>query len=268
MTANINKDTGIAFGIISSHAIHGDMIDTLLYSSHSRDLSFDECLKEHLTVKRREFDAAAEELSIKRAETGEDRENPNIGEDDPEFDEAFETEAFSESYQQEEPAIAGEYEGVSYQTTWLGGAMMLYIFKSPILTKCAVCSPCVPNAGDLDNVGAYLAYGVPTGWLDDAFIERQISFAGFVVVTNPYEKDGEFIYASHNYQQLSKKTWTTYNEAAVACYENHLQVEVPLVDTDTEGTCGLGIADAERKAGKNVNFCAKYGDPNWTKDKK
>lgn len=35
---------------------------------------------------------------------------------------------------------------------------VIQIAKSPIITKCSLCSPCYPNQGDLDTKGDYLTY--------------------------------------------------------------------------------------------------------------
>ena len=72
-----------------------------------------------------------------------------------------------DGYYNDEPDIEGEMEKVKYATSWLGGALHFWIFESPYKTQCALCSPCVPNAGDLDNVGedyVDVAYDVPKEW--------------------------------------------------------------------------------------------------------
>lgn len=222
MTANINPDTNIPYGIIKIDAIDSDVLHDLLYVK-GRDISYDAALEEHLAQKRREHEAAMEELAIKRAETGEDRENPNIGEDDPEFDEDFETQEFAEHYQCDEPVTQGEYQGVKYQTTWLGGALMLYVFESPVLTKCRPCSPCVPNAGDLDSTGDYLAYGVPVEWLSEDFVKEQCEAIEYEVSDSgagPYWKKVE------DDTDDQSGTFSTDTEAWSDCYKINLQYKV------------------------------------------
>ena len=39
----------------------------------------------------------------------------------------------------------------SYQVSTLGGAPLLWVLQSPYVTPCCHCSPCVPNAGNLDD---------------------------------------------------------------------------------------------------------------------
>lgn len=45
---------------------------------------------------------------------------------------------------------------------------ILFIFKSPIIVKAKFCSPCVPGAGDLDNLSdnGVNTYGLPNDCLD------------------------------------------------------------------------------------------------------
>ena len=72
-----------------------------------------------------------------------------------------------DNYYCEEPITAFTYEGVKGQTTWLGGALLLWIFDSPYTGTFQLCSPCVPNACSLDQPedGGYAGYTVPTHWL-------------------------------------------------------------------------------------------------------
>ena len=52
---------------------------------------------------------------------------------------------------------AGEHEYTyedrefKYLLGYLGGAPLIWVARSPFVTYCAPCSPCVPNAGDLDS---------------------------------------------------------------------------------------------------------------------
>ena len=151
---NYNTRTGIPFGVISSHAIDSDLLDELWYT-HGEDMS---------------YKAALEEL---REEITKDVENENDDRgDDPwtieemadEVDRRLERAA--EHIEIDEPTIAGEYEGVSYTISWLGGAPLVWIFESPVTGKYARCSPCVPGAGDLDtpDENGIECYDVPADW--------------------------------------------------------------------------------------------------------
>lgn len=66
----------------------------------------------------------------------------------------------------DEPILAGACEGVRYEISWLGGAPLLWVLESPIISKAKLCSPCCPNAGDLNNLDddGYECYGIPADW--------------------------------------------------------------------------------------------------------
>lgn len=68
---------------------------------------------------------------------------------------------------------------VTIEASCLGGAYLLFIQDSPFLTSCSVCSPCVPNAGDLDSPcsgqeskwdhwTSRWAYCLPLSWFTEA----------------------------------------------------------------------------------------------------
>lgn len=61
--------------------------------------------------------------------------------------------------------IDGEIEE-HYQTSWMGGAPMIWILKSPETALCRLCSPCAPNAGNLDepDEDGVTAYAIPQEW--------------------------------------------------------------------------------------------------------
>lgn len=47
-----------------------------------------------------------------------------------------------------------ETDGYKFHLGGLGGAPLLWVMESPFIAWCRGCSPCVPNAGDLDNIVA------------------------------------------------------------------------------------------------------------------
>jgi hypothetical protein len=157
MTANTNPKTGVRFGYIHADALHPEVVDALLYGSQAKNLSYEQAREEHMARARSEFES-------ERTFTDE-------------FDANFEEDKFSERYQGEEECIEGTYKGVSYCTSWLGGALNFFICASPVTVLVnSLCSPCVPNAGNLDSGFAvfkdegdsgFLCYGVPADWLDE-----------------------------------------------------------------------------------------------------
>lgn len=58
---------------------------------------------------------------------------------------------------------------VKLQLTWLGGATLIFVLDSPWVVRCARCSPCCPNAGDLDNKGSIMAYCLPPDELPEGY---------------------------------------------------------------------------------------------------
>lgn len=145
MTPNTHPDTGIPFGIIRADAVDADKLDDLLYK-YGENITYRDALADHL----------AGLMGVEG------------------YDENEATQEFADSYECDEPVIEGTHQGAYYRTTWLGGALMLWIFDSTVLTRCQPCGPCCPNAGDLDSVGDYLAYGVPADWLSDWFLREKL----------------------------------------------------------------------------------------------
>ena len=106
MTVNMNLKTGVRYGYISSNQLDPDLVHTLMYES-GEDITFRDYIKE---------------LESK------------YGDD---FDDTI----ACEGYCQEEPLVEGVHEGVTYASSWLGGALNFFIFDSPVIKKCCLCSP-------------------------------------------------------------------------------------------------------------------------------
>lgn len=139
MVANINPTTGIAYGYISGKALDGELESTLLFGPQA----VNETANAAFTDWKEEF---------------VDRE----GREPDERDE----QGFWDEYEDYEPFITGDLDGVTYASSWLGGALNFFIFKSPVTTdKARLASPCVPNAGILDTLdGSVTSYDVPADW--------------------------------------------------------------------------------------------------------
>lgn len=139
MTANINPETGIAYGYIAANALDQDVVTELMYGDAAINLTADEAFKEWESDFEREHDR-----------------EPDDGD----------KMSFWDGYEDYEPIIEGTYEGVKYRSSWLGGALNFFIFESPHITeKAGRASPCVPNAGILDDLdGDVQAYDVPPDW--------------------------------------------------------------------------------------------------------
>lgn len=179
MFTNINPETGIRYGYISAQSIHPDILYDVI-DVVGENLSFNEAELETKAEIEQEAEQIEEEARIAIAERGgyTDREAEDalegeieaaynrLGYDDREdFVDRKLSRAMDHIYI-EEPIIEFEYEGVKGRTSWLGGALNLWIFESPILGMYRVCSPCVPNAGNLDQPFEWgvLTYDVPADW--------------------------------------------------------------------------------------------------------
>lgn len=159
MTANVNPDTGIAYGYISANALHPDIVNEL--QMEGTDVHYEDCWQEFLRDKKSEYDSLMETRREQAEEDGKTFDENMFDAFDPED---FRDE-FNDSYQPDEPIHEGEKDGVKYRTSWLGGALNVFIFESPYITETAGrASPCVPNAGILDSVGDVRAYDVPPEW--------------------------------------------------------------------------------------------------------
>ncbi len=150
--ANINPETGIAYGYISANALEHDVVCALIdggVDAHA-DAAFAAWLKEKIS----QIQAANEDISDEDAKAHAE----NLSHE------------FWDEYRNDEPIAEGEYEGVKYCSSWLGGALNFFIFASPVTTtKARLASPCVPNAGILDTLdGNVTAYDVPAEWRREA----------------------------------------------------------------------------------------------------
>lgn len=170
-TPNINPETLIPYGIINVSCLHPELVDDLMYV-HGKDLTYENAWEEALNEAKSNYESALEMYA-----------NGELDEEPEEFDEDAVKDAFNESYRAEEPTVEGTHEGVKYRTTWVGGALNFFIFQSPIIWECRQASLCVPNAGNLDQLGEghYEAYGVPVDWLGSNFIEEMFESSGFVL---------------------------------------------------------------------------------------
>lgn len=64
-----------------------------------------------------------------------------------------------------------EENGCKYGLSSLGGAILIWVYESPsVVYVNSLCSPCVPNGGDLDSGltdqgSGYQCYGIPENWM-------------------------------------------------------------------------------------------------------
>ena len=151
---NTNTLTGIPFGYIAASALDPEIVDELLNRRGAVDLSYQAAL-----------DEADERASAEAAERGLDHGSP-----DWERFCARRTCELMDDYECYEPSIQGKYEGVTYASSWLGGALSFWIFESPVTTdKARRASPGLTGAAILDTLdGSEFGYDVPADWRAEA----------------------------------------------------------------------------------------------------
>lgn len=158
MLSNINAETGIRYGVISAASIDPEIIDMIEMNGDN--------LSAH---------AALEQIRINVNEAcnaGTVTEEDFDAEVDRRMSEWHEG-AEEEVYRFVEYGDDGLID-VEIHTGWLGGARHLFVIRSPYMCFAAPCSPCVPNAGNLDDrrvlaedgqtVDAVACYDVPPDW--------------------------------------------------------------------------------------------------------
>lgn len=151
--SNINPTTGIRFGAISGQSIHPEVLDEL----HS--LASNE-------VYHRLRDEREQQLRAELRSTF-DRIDDDLVEQVIEMQ--LEAESEHGDFNDEEPSADIVHEGVSLNFGYLGGAVLLIIYDSPYTWVVeSLCSPCVPNAANLDSAidpDGYIAYAPANSWL-------------------------------------------------------------------------------------------------------
>lgn len=141
---NYDPKTGVAFGVISAQVLDSDLVDQLLYGGQAINHTYRLQKAEAILRARRDAMEAGKPF-------GEDEEEDA-------------SEIFAERFSSDEDYITGTWQNVDYGSSWFGGALHFVIMASPFTRECAVCSPCMPGAGDLHSHGNVLTYDVPTAW--------------------------------------------------------------------------------------------------------
>ena len=127
MLTNTNPETGIRYGVVSLQSLE--------------DWVFDE------------FIGNGTNLSFQRFEKDWRKQNPDA--DDADWEE------FNDRYEGDEDSYELETEdGLKLGLSTLGGAYNVWVFESPFTDLYSECSPCCPNAGDINSPDP--KYGVKT----------------------------------------------------------------------------------------------------------
>jgi hypothetical protein len=158
MIANTHTETGIRYGVINANNISGDVLNDIM--SNGVDLHYADGLEEVKADAGREWDMMDED---ERAEADADDRDEHI-------ENAIE--GFNDSYESSDAPYEFDMEGVKGLYSTYSNTLM--IFESPVIVKATLCSPCYPNAGDLDSTGDKAGstwaggpvdtYDVPADW--------------------------------------------------------------------------------------------------------
>jgi len=143
---NVNPETGVRYGIISANSLDPEVICDL--QAVGRDV--------HWEAHKREI----------TDQTRRDWENGEITGDDFEDELEARLEREGDNFYDDEPVHEFQRDGVRGRTTWLGGALLVFVFHSQWTTNARLCSPCVPGCCDLDSIdpNGYEGYDVNPEW--------------------------------------------------------------------------------------------------------
>ena len=166
-TANVNPITGINYGIISGASLDSDIAQEIFERAYwiVLDAAYKEALIQELKNidEDCEFDLSGDVSELEELANEHDLDLYQI----------------SDSLQIDEPEAEFEYDGAKIATSFLGGAMNVFVLESTSTGWYNQCSICVPNAGNLDEpVPAYSGvecYDVPKDWRSAPMLESQLN---------------------------------------------------------------------------------------------
>ena len=135
MLSNVNPQTGIRYGVASMNSLADWVWDEFFYNG-TNDTA----------------EAALEDWKT---------ENPTLVDDDEAIQNFWDRE-----YMAEEECYSLTTDGMRLELSYLGGAALVFVLESPVISVARLCSPCIPNAGDLDarEENGAECYGLPPEW--------------------------------------------------------------------------------------------------------
>lgn len=155
MAANTNPKTGIAYGVVDARNLPY-LLDEIL--SSGTDNRYEEAKREIVASLTNcqgpdEANAIIRDLHYAPDQLLLDEHDFEDGSITADLDDLA-SEILSDTYELDSDNFDHEYEmdGFKYHLGSLGGAPLIWVLESPFLANCRPCSPCVPGAGDLDNI--------------------------------------------------------------------------------------------------------------------
>ena len=142
-SVNADPDTGVRFGTIYLNSLADWVFDEFFH--HGEDLSYKSAKEDFEQSFRAYFEGDPDDL-------------------DEALDEALDR--FNDEYMCEESSYRLVQDGLELELTHLGGAPLVWVLKSPHTTRVRLCSPCCPNAGDLNapDENGVEAFTLPAEW--------------------------------------------------------------------------------------------------------
>ena len=174
--SNVNPETGIRYGTIYGHEAPILMEEIF---DRGTDLSYENWKRETLNRIKDLLDGADVEAlaafikenthddGSEAAELIENQDGETATDADAES--VMESINLGDHYECDEPTYSyTDKAGNAFQMSYLGGAPLIWCLKTNVIVKARLCSPCVPNAGDLSTAGedGYECYGVPADYVE------------------------------------------------------------------------------------------------------
>jgi hypothetical protein len=183
---NYDEKTGIFYGVVAQNSLNPEVVDDILFGSDTIDLSYEEAIRElnarvedSLGCLKDLYNLASDIIGPHNPNNGksEERNLETIRDILNDFknhriDNFKETliEEFNNHYECDNPEFLYEADGhkiikcLNYD---------LMIIKSPFYTFAPECSPCVPCAGNIDDINPNREYSKKTYCLDESFYDEE-----------------------------------------------------------------------------------------------
>ena len=134
LKCNMNEKTGIHYGVISFNSVMPEAYDDIYVNGEN--VTMNDALADHMV---------------------------NIDEDDENYDNIVQE--FYDNWYADDDQYSYKQDGYHLETTSFG----IYVIESPFYTYARQCSPCCPNAGDLDSPDeqGFKTYCLGPDWFED-----------------------------------------------------------------------------------------------------